>query len=87
MGIGCGFGIICWRSIFRSWTGIISELLQRTWCLDPSVIAGLEYKEFVQRVWTGRRGVGKERRLQAIWKLAVESVGCEAGPVLRLRRR
>ena len=52
------------------------------WCLDPSVIAGLEYKEFVQRVWTGRRGVGKERRLQAIWKLAVESVGCEAGPAV-----
>jgi transposase len=43
------------------------------------VIAGLEYKEFVQRVWTGRRGVGKERRLQAIWKLAGDSVGCEAG--------
>jgi transposase len=49
------------------------------WGLDPSVIAGLEYKEFVQRVWTGRRGVGKERRLQAIWKLAVDAVGCEAG--------
>jgi transposase len=52
------------------------------WCLDPSVIAGLEYKEFVQRVWTGRRGVEKERRLQALWKLAVDSVGCEAGPVV-----
>ncbi|MBP1716478.1 MAG: Transposase, partial [Deltaproteobacteria bacterium] len=38
------------------------------WCLDPSVVAGLEYKEFVQRVWTGRRGLEKERRLQAIWK-------------------
>ena len=24
------------------------------WCLDPSVIAGLEYKEFVQMVGTGR---------------------------------
>jgi transposase len=42
------------------------------------VTAGLEYKEFVQRVWAGRRGVGKERRLQAIWKLAVDSVGCAA---------
>jgi transposase len=52
------------------------------WCLDPSVIAGLEYKEFVRRVWTGRRGVGKERRLQAIWKLAGDSVGCEAGPTV-----
>ena len=52
------------------------------WCLDPSVIAGLEYKEFVQRVGTGRRRVSQEKRLQAIWKLAVDSVGCEAGPVV-----
>jgi len=52
------------------------------WCLDPSVIAGLEYKEFVQRVGTGQRRVSQEKRLQAIWKLAVDSVGCEAGPVV-----
>lgn len=52
------------------------------WCLDPSVIAGLEYKEFVQRVGPGRRRLSQEKRLQAIWKLAVESVGCEAGPVV-----
>jgi transposase len=52
------------------------------WCLDPSVIAGLEYKEFVQRVGTGRRRVSQERRLQAIWKLAMDSVGCEGGPTV-----
>jgi transposase len=52
------------------------------WCLDPSVIAGLEYKEFAQGVGTGRRRVAQEKRLQAIWKLAVASVGCEAGPVV-----
>jgi transposase len=52
------------------------------WCLDPSVIAGLEYKEFVQRVGTGQRRVSQEKRLQEIWKLAVDSVGCEAGPVV-----
>jgi transposase len=52
------------------------------WCLDPSVIAGLEYKEFVQRVGTGQRRLSQEKRLQAIWKLAVDSVGCEAGPVV-----
>src|SRR5512147_948399 len=57
------------------------------WCLDPSVMAGLEYKEFVQRVWTGRRGVGKERRLQAIWKLAVDSVGCEAGEAVEFEAK
>jgi transposase len=52
------------------------------WCLDPSVIAGLEYKEFVQRVGTGGRRVSQERRLQAIWKLAMDSVGCEGGPTV-----
>ena len=57
------------------------------WCLDPSVTAGLEYKEFVQRVWTGRRGVGKERRLQAIWELAVDSVGCEAGETVEFEAK
>ena len=57
------------------------------WCLDPSVTAGLEYKEFVQRVWTGRRGVGKERRLQAICELAVDSVGCEAGETVEFEAK
>jgi transposase len=52
------------------------------WCLNPSEIAGLEYKEFVQRVGSGQRRLSQERRLQAIWKMAVDSVGCEAGPVV-----
>jgi len=52
------------------------------WCLDPSVIAGLEYKQFVQRVGSGQRRLSQENRLQAIWKMAVESVGCEAGPAV-----
>jgi transposase len=52
------------------------------WCLDPSVIAGLEYKEFAQRVRSTRWRSSQERQLQAIWKLAVDSVGCEAGPTV-----
>ena len=52
------------------------------WCLDPSVIAGLEYKQFVQMVSSSRWRSSQEKRLQAIWKLAVDSVGCEAGPVV-----
>jgi len=52
------------------------------WCLDPSEIAGLEYKEFVQRVGSGQRRLSQERRLQAIWKMAVDSVGYEAGPAV-----
>ena len=52
------------------------------WCLDPSVIAGLEYKEFVEMVGSGQRRLSQENRLQAIWKMAVDSVGCEAGPAV-----
>ena len=52
------------------------------WCLDPSVIAGLEYKQFVQMVSSSRWRSSQEKRLEAIWKLAVDSVGCEAGPVV-----
>ena len=52
------------------------------WCLDPSVIAGLEYKRFVEMVAPGKGRLSRESRLQAIWKLAVDSVGCEAGPTV-----
>jgi len=52
------------------------------WCLGPSVIAGLEYKEFVQRVGSGQRRLSQVKRLQAIWKMAVDSVGCEVGPAV-----
>ena len=52
------------------------------WCLDPSGIAGLEDKEFVRMVGSVRGRSSQERRLQAIWKMAVDSVGCEAGPVV-----
>jgi transposase len=46
------------------------------WCLDPSVIAGWEYEKFVQMVGSIRRRSSQERRLQTIWKMAVDSVGC-----------
>ncbi len=52
------------------------------WCLDPSVIAGLEYKRFVEMVAPGKGRISRENRLQAIWKLAVDSIGCEAGPTV-----
>ena len=50
------------------------------WCLDPSEIGSLEYKQFAERVSSTRWRSSQEKRLQAIWKLAVDSVGCEAGP-------
>jgi transposase len=52
------------------------------WCLDPSVVAGLEYKEFVQRIGSGQRRLSQRNRLPAIWKMAVDSVGCEVGPAV-----
>jgi transposase len=57
------------------------------WCLDPSEIAGLEYKQFVEMVSSTRWRSSQERRLQAIWKLAVDSVGCEAGPVVEFEAK
>jgi len=52
------------------------------WGLDPSVIAGLEYNRFAEMVSSSRGRISQEKRLQAIWKLAVDSVGCEAGPTV-----
>jgi transposase len=52
------------------------------WCLDPAVIAGLEYPKFVEMVSSGPRRLSQENRLQAIWKMAVDSVGCEIGPAV-----
>ena len=52
------------------------------WGLAPSVIAGMEYKRFVEMVSSRRGRYSQEKRLQEIWKLAVDSVGCEAGPAV-----
>jgi transposase len=46
------------------------------------VIAGLEYPKFVEMVSSGQRRLSQENRLQAIWKMAVDSVGCEVGPAV-----
>jgi transposase len=53
------------------------------WCLNPSVIAGLEYDDFLRTVAPGNRaGVIQKERLRAIWEKAVDSIGCDAGEVL-----
>jgi transposase len=51
------------------------------WCLDPSVIAGLEYEDFVRRVAPNARAYRQER-LRAVWEKAVDSIGCRAGESL-----
>jgi len=49
------------------------------WCLDPSVIAGLEYDQFADLVYPGNKTVRRQGRLEWIWKKAVDSIGCTAG--------
>jgi transposase len=51
-------------------------------CLAPSVIAGLEYDNFVGLVAPGKKSIGQQRRLRAIWHSAVDSIGCDAGESL-----
>ena len=49
------------------------------WCLAPSVIAGLDYEQFAHLVAPGTRNRGQHKRLEAVWKMAVDSIGCDAG--------
>ena len=48
-------------------------------CLDPSEIAGMEYDDFCRTVAPGKMTLAKERRAGAIWRAAVDSVGCTMG--------
>ena len=49
------------------------------WCLNPSVIVGLEYDQFVSLVSPGSKNIRQQGRLEWIWKKAVYSIGCDAG--------
>jgi transposase len=49
-------------------------------CLDPVRIAGMEFDDFFSMVTTTRRGIAQKLRLQKIYRLAHESVGCKMGP-------
>jgi transposase len=53
------------------------------WCLKPSIIAAMEYDEFVALVMPRVKTIGQEERLKAIWDLAPESIGCKAGDALQ----
>jgi transposase len=48
-------------------------------CLDPSEIAGMEYDTFCRTVAPGRITLAKERRIGAIWRAAVDSIGGTMG--------
>jgi len=54
------------------------------WCLSPSCIAGMEYKEFESLIAPGSRmNVSQQERLKAIWHKSAESIGCEVGETLQ----
>jgi transposase len=58
------------------------------WCLDPSVIVGLEYDEFTRRVAPhARGGIPQQERLRAVWKKAIESIGCMVGESLEVEAK
>ncbi len=57
------------------------------WCVNPSVIAGLDYAHFLQLVAPHRRSLAQQKRLQAVWKLASDSIGCEAGEALEFEAK
>ena len=57
------------------------------WCGNPSVIAGLEYAQFAQLVAPRKRSLAQQKRLQVVWKLASDSIGCEAGAALEFEAK
>ena len=71
---------------YRNWGKEALAILR--WCLDPSIIAGLEYEEFVRRVAPhGRGGIPQQQRLRAVWNKAIDSVGCRAGESLQVEAK
>ena len=66
---------------YRNWCNEGLSIV--SWCLDPSVIVGLEYDEFRRRVAPGAGGgIVQQERLRAIWKKAIKSIGCAVGESL-----
>ncbi|MDY6966976.1 MAG: IS110 family transposase, partial [Halobacteriota archaeon] len=52
------------------------------WCLDPAVISGFRYEDFMKLIAPRNMNINQKRRLRAIWETAICSIGCEAGGVL-----
>jgi transposase len=48
-------------------------------CLNPSMIAGMELEEFRRSIAVGKLTLPQQKRLQAIWQIAPESIGCCVG--------
>lgn len=57
------------------------------WCLEPSVIAGLEYEAFVRMVAPGKRTLKQREHVKKIWEKSFESIGCHAGEVVQFEAK
>ncbi len=57
------------------------------WCLEPSLIAGLEYEEFLRLVAPGKRTVRQLEHVKLIWEKAFESIGCNAGEIVQFEAK
>jgi transposase len=58
-----------------------------SWCVNPAVIAGMAFERFVGLVAPGMRTGAQRKRLEAIWALSANSVGCEAGRMLEFEAK
>lgn len=56
-------------------------------CFDPSMIAGMEYDEFRRSVAPGKLTMPQQKRLQAIWQMAPESIGCRVGDAVHFEAK
>jgi len=52
------------------------------WCVNPSMIAAMDYEQFAQLVAPRKKSIAQQKRLTAIWQKAPGSIGCEAGEAL-----
>jgi len=59
--------------------GCSESLAIVSWCLNPSMIAGMQYDQFVRLVAPGLKSVNQEKRLRSIWEMAADSIGCHVG--------
>jgi len=54
------------------------------WCLDPGLIASMEFDQFFKMVTRNRRGIAQKLRLHKIYQAACDSVGCPVGCAVEL---
>jgi transposase len=57
------------------------------WCMEPSLIAGLEYEAFLRLVAPGKATIGQREHMKLIWEKAFESIGCNAGGTVQLEAK